>query len=83
MAVDDTNTSSLTGKAGVRCEAKHGAAGEKQVRGNMAVDDTTDHSLPSWGYPVFAAVCLTGEAGVGQHGSTFQSGHKHKQSRCV
>ena len=44
----------------------------------MAVDDTTDHSLPSWGYPVFAAVCLTGEAGVGQHGSTFQSGHKHK-----
>ena len=47
----------------------------------MAVDDTTDHSLPSWGYPVFAAVCLTGEAGVGQHGSTFQSGHKHKQSR--
>ena len=31
-----------------------------------------DHSLPSWGYPVFAAVCLTGEAGVGQHGSTVQ-----------
>ena len=56
-----------TSKAGV-CEARR-----------QAVDDT----LPSWGYPVFAAVCLTGEAGVGQHGSTFQSGHKHKQRRCV
>ena len=48
---------------------RHGAAGEKQVRGNMAVDDTTVHSLPSRWCPVFAAVCLTGEAGVGQHGS--------------
>ena len=45
-----------TSKAGV-CEARR-----------QAVDDT----LPSWGYPVFAAVCLTGEAGVGQHGSTVQ-----------
>ena len=43
--------------------------------------NAAEHSLAR--YPVFAAVCLTGEAGVGQHGSTFQSGHKHKQRRCV
>ena len=32
-------------------------------------------SLPSWEYPVSAAVCLTGEAGVGQHGVTSIIGH--------